>query len=61
MLPFDRSLLEPREFLVRFIHPAMRGSVDGGLPLSEIAATSLALTDSLRRFWRQIAPLARMP
>jgi hypothetical protein len=45
MLPFDRSLLEPREFLVRFIHPAMRGSVDGGLPLSEIAATSLALTE----------------
>lgn len=45
MLPFDRSLLEPREFLVRFNHPAMRGAVDGGLPLSEIAATSLALTE----------------
>src|SRR5208283_5796779 len=24
MLPFDRSLLTPREFLVRFNHPAMR-------------------------------------
>ena len=45
MLPFDRSLLEPREFLVRFNHPAMRGAVDGGLPLSEVAATSLALTE----------------
>ncbi len=45
MLPFDRSLLEPREFLVRFNHPAMRGSLDGGLPLSEVAATSLALTE----------------
>jgi len=45
MLPFDRSLLEPREFLVRFNHPAMRGAVDGGLPLSIVAATSLALTE----------------
>ena len=45
MLPFDRSLLEPREFLVRFNHPAMRGALDGGLPLSELAATSLALTE----------------
>ena len=45
MLPFDRSILEPREFLVRFNHPAMRGAVDGGLPLSEVAATSLALTE----------------
>jgi hypothetical protein len=45
VLPFDRSLLEPREFLVRFNHPAMRGAVDGGLPLSEVAATSLALTE----------------
>ena len=45
MLPFDRSLLEPREFLVRFNHPAMRGAVDGGLPLSEVTATSLALTE----------------
>jgi hypothetical protein len=45
MLPFDRSLLEPREFLVRFNHPAMRGALDGGLPLSEVAATSLALTE----------------
>ena len=45
VLPFDRNLLEPREFLVRFNHPAMRGAVDGGLPLSEIAATSLALTE----------------
>jgi hypothetical protein len=45
VLPFDRSLLEPREFLVRFNHPAMRGVVDGGLPLSEVAATSLALTE----------------
>src|ERR1700736_501272 len=45
MLPLDPSLLEPREFLVRFNHPAMRGAVDGGLPLSEVAATSLALTE----------------
>ena len=45
ILPFDRSLLQPREFLVRFSHPAMRGALDGGLPLSEIAATSLALTE----------------
>ena len=45
MLPFDRSLLEPCEFLVRFNHPAMRGAVDGGLPLSEVTATSLALTE----------------
>jgi hypothetical protein len=45
MLPFDRSLLEPREFLVRFNHPAMRGALDGGLPLSGVAATSLALTE----------------
>ena len=45
VLPFDRSLLEPREFLVRFNHPAMRGALDGGLPLSVVAATSLALTE----------------
>jgi hypothetical protein len=45
MVPFDRSLLEPREFLVRFNHPAMRATLDGGLPLSEVAATSLALTE----------------
>jgi len=45
MLSFDRSLLEPRQFLVRFNHPAMRAAVDGGLPLSEVAATSLALTE----------------
>ncbi len=45
MLPFDRSLLEPHEFLVRFNHPAMRPAPDGGLPLSEVAATSLALTE----------------
>jgi hypothetical protein len=45
MVPFDRSLLDPREYLVRFNHPAMRGAVDGGLPLSEVAATSLALTE----------------
>jgi len=45
ILPFDRSLLQPREFLVRFNHPAMRGALDGGLPLSEVAATSLALTE----------------
>src|SRR3984893_7902656 len=45
MLPFDRSLLEPGEFLVRFSHPAMRGALDSGLPLSEVAATSLALTE----------------
>jgi hypothetical protein len=45
MVPFDRNLLEPREFLVRFNHPAMRGAPDGGLPLSEVAATSLALSE----------------
>jgi len=45
VLPFDRSLLEPREFLVRFNHLAMLGSLDGGLPLSVVAATSLALTE----------------
>jgi hypothetical protein len=45
MVPFDRSLLDPREYLVRFNHPAMRGAVDGGLPLPEVAATSLALTE----------------
>src|SRR5208283_2811691 len=45
MLPFDRSLLKPRKFLVRFNHPAMHGALDGGLPLSEVAATSLALTE----------------
>ena len=45
MVPFDRSLLEPREFLVRFNHPAMRDALDGGLPLSEVAATSLAMTE----------------
>ena len=45
MLPFDRSLQAPREFLVRFNHPAMRVAPDGGLPLSEVAATSLALTE----------------
>src|SRR5208282_4347564 len=27
MLPFDRSLLKPRKFLVRFNHPAMRGGL----------------------------------
>jgi hypothetical protein len=45
MVPFDRTLLEPREFLVRFTHPAMRGGLDGGLQLSAVAATSLALTE----------------
>ncbi len=45
MLPFDRSLQEPCEFLIRFSHPAMRVALDGGLPLSEVAATSLALTE----------------
>src|ERR1700724_428080 len=45
MLPFDRGLLEPREFLVRFHHPAMRTALDRGLPLSEVASTSLALTE----------------
>jgi hypothetical protein len=44
-LPFDRGLLEPREFLVRFNHPAMLAALDGGLPLSVVAATSLALTE----------------
>jgi len=45
MLHFDRSLQEPCEFLVRFNHPAMRVALNGGLPLSEVAATSLALTE----------------
>ncbi|MEA2680493.1 MAG: hypothetical protein QOK03_2215 [Candidatus Binataceae bacterium] len=45
MLPFDRGLLKSREFLVRFNHPAMRTALDGGLPLSEVAATALALTE----------------
>jgi hypothetical protein len=45
MLPFQHSLLEPCEFLVRFNHPAMRSAPDGGLPLSEVAAASLALTE----------------
>lgn len=45
LLPFDHSLLEPEEFLVRFNHPAMRHAPDGKMPLSEIAATSLALTE----------------
>jgi hypothetical protein len=45
MLPFDHTLLEPREFVVRFNHPALRGTADGGLPLSEVAATSIALTE----------------
>jgi hypothetical protein len=45
MLPFDRSLLEPREFIVRFNHPAIRAVPDGGVPLSEVTATSLALTE----------------
>jgi hypothetical protein len=45
MVPFDRSLLDPREYLVRFNHPAMRGAIDGRLPLPEVAATSLALTE----------------
>jgi hypothetical protein len=51
MLPLDRTLLEPREFLVRFSHPAMRGALDGGLPLSEVAATSLALTELVTSLW----------
>ncbi len=51
MLPFDRTLLQPREFLVRFSHPAMRGALDGGLPLSEVAATSLALTELITSLW----------
>jgi hypothetical protein len=45
MLPFDHSLQQPRESLVRFNHPAMRVAPDGGLPLTEVAATSLALTE----------------
>ena len=46
MVPFDHTLLEPREFLVRFTHPAMRTSVstvDCHSPA--VAATSLALTE----------------
>ncbi|MGO9607651.1 MAG: hypothetical protein ACLQAT_30340 [Candidatus Binataceae bacterium] len=45
MVSFDRNLQESREFLVRFNHPAMRVALDGGLQLSEVAATSLALTE----------------
>ena len=45
MLSFDRALQEPCEFLVRFNHPAMRVAADGGMPLSQVAATSLALTE----------------
>ncbi|HKN01528.1 MAG TPA: hypothetical protein VJX23_13515 [Candidatus Binataceae bacterium] len=45
MVSFDRSLQESREFLVRFNHPAMRVALNGGLPLSEVAAASLALTE----------------
>ena len=45
MAPFDHSQLEPRKFLVRFNHPAMRGGLDGEMPLSEVAATALALTE----------------
>lgn len=45
MLPFHHGLLAPSKFLVRFNHPAMRGGPDGELPLSEVAATSLALTE----------------
>jgi len=45
MLPFHPGLLEPREFLVRFNHPAMRSAPDGGLPLPQVAAASLALTE----------------
>ncbi|MFZ0658326.1 MAG: hypothetical protein WBE78_14010 [Candidatus Binataceae bacterium] len=45
LLPFDHNLLDPSKFLVRFNHPAMLGAPDGELPLSEIAATSLALTE----------------
>src|SRR5271166_5568875 len=44
-------LPEPREFLVRFSHPAMRGALDGGLPLSEVAASSLALTELITSLW----------
>jgi hypothetical protein len=51
MLSFDRTLLEPREFLVRFSHPAMHGALDGGLPVSEVAATSLALTELITSLW----------
>jgi hypothetical protein len=64
MLPFDRTLLKPREFLVRFDHPAMRGAVDGGLPLSEVAATSLSLTElitSLLAANRSFGVEAEMP
>jgi hypothetical protein len=64
MLPFDRSLLEPREFLVRFSHPAMRGALDGGLALSELAATALALTElitSLAAANRSLGADAVMP
>ena len=64
MLPFDRSLLEPREFIVRFNHPAMHSALDGGVPLSELAATSLALTElitSLLAANRSLGADAAMP
>ena len=64
MLPFDHTLLKPRDFLVRFNHPAMRGGPDGRLPLSEVAATSLALTElitSLSAANRSFGVEAEMP
>jgi hypothetical protein len=45
ILPFDRTLLAQREFLVRFNHSAISEPLHGQLPLSEVAATSLALTE----------------
>src|SRR5271155_193554 len=56
MLPFDRSLQASRERLVRFNHPAMRVALDGGLPLSEVAATSLALTELVTSLWAANRP-----
>jgi hypothetical protein len=57
MLTFDRSLREPCEFVVRFNHPAMRVALDGGLPLSELAATSLALTELITSLLAANRPL----
>ena len=57
MLTFDGSLREPCEFLVRFDHPAMRVALGGGLPLSELAATSLALTELITSLLAANRPL----
>jgi len=64
MLPFDRKLLEPREFKVRFNHPSIRSTADGGLPLSDLTAASLALTELVTSLFAANRPFgedAKMP